>query len=376
MRIAYLLRAGFMFFVALLFVPAPTPYAENGTTRILFFSPTTEGNTYWPQVFGILRAAAEDLGVEFIPHEFPVEDRYAKHTEGVEILEAAGDVDGAVFSVAFGQTGPLLEVAARRDIPVFIQGPLFEQELPDLGYEPRRIYENWVGLFVQDEFEKGRRLGELLIEQARDAAETENAGVVEVVGIGGDETWYGSQRRADGLRAAVRDHSRVRLKQIVPTQWTEAEGQRIAAGLLGRYPNTSIIWAASDQLAIGAVRAVEEAGLTVGEDVFIGGLDLSSRGLQYVDQGRLSATVSAPLLSYAEILVYLYDYIHGSDFAPEAGTEIRLDTHAATRETAGQYRRLYESVDEIDFRHFSRAVGSDWNGYDFSLDAYLTATER
>ena len=351
-------------------------HGESASARVLVFTPTTEDNSYWPQVYEILEAAAEDLGIELISYEFPVEDRYAKHTEGVRILNRTRNVDGAILSVAFGQTGPLLDAAERRDIPVLIQGPLFESELPELGNEPRRLYENWIGSFHQDEFEKGRRLGEILIEQATPTDGVGRTGEIGVVGIGGDETWYGSQQRAAGLKEAVRNEPRATLLQVVPTQWTETEGRRIAAGLLNRYPELSVIWAASDQLAIGALQEVQDRGVRVGEDIFIGGLDLSTRGLQYVERGQLTATVASTLLGYAEILVYLYDYIHGHDFAPEVGTDIRLDVHVATQTTADRYLHLYAAVHAIDFRALSRAHNESLKAYDFSLDAYTSALNQ
>ncbi len=351
-------------------------HGESASTRVLVFTPTTEDNSYWPQVYEILEAAATDLNVELLGHDFPVEDRYAKHTDGLRILNATPDIDGAIFSVAFGQTRPLIEACARRDIPVLIQGPLFESELPGLGDEPRRRYDNWIGTFSQDEFAKGLRLGRLLIERALATGTAGTAEKIGVVGIGGDETWYGSQNRAEGLREAVRREPRATLLQIVPTQWTEAEGRRVAAGLLDRYAGVTVIWAASDQLAIGTALAARERGLAVGEDLFIGGLDLSTRGLRYVERGELTATVAAPLLGYAEVLIYLYDYIHGQDFAPETGTEISLEAQAATRETAQTYLRLYAAVQAIDFSTLSRVHNERRSEYDFSLNAYQAAINR
>ncbi len=366
-----MLRIAFLTLTAL-FLALPMR-AQEESTRIVVFTPTTEDNSYWPQVSEILQAASQDLGVELLEYEFPVEDRYAKHTEGVEILNQTADVDGAIFSVAFGQSAPLLQAARRRNIPVFIQGPLFESELPEVGHAPRREYENWIGYFYQDEYEKALRLGELLIDRAARSTTAPDRDEITVVGIGGDATWYGSQERANGLEEAVRREPRAASMQIVPTHWTEADGRRVAAGLLDRYPETSVIWAASDQLAIGAVRTAKEREMVVGRDLFIGGLDLSPAGLRYVERGELTATVAASMLSYAQILVYLYDYIHGVDFAEEVGTEIQLEEHAATRETAQTHLRLYASVYEIDFKAFSKVYNAQRTEYDFSLDAYESA---
>ncbi len=344
-------------------------------TRIILFTPTTADNTYWPQVYAILGAAAEDLGVELLGYEFDVGDRFAKNTEGLEILRNTPKIDGAIFSVAFGQTEPLLRTTESLGIPVILQGPLFESELRRIGYAPREVFDSWVGYFYQDESQKGYELGRVLISEALETGLFGSQGQVRLAGIGGDPTWFGSELRASGLERAVDEEPRATLTQVVPTQWTQAEGRRVAAGLLARYPELSVIWAASDQLALAAVDAAKEAGMSPGSDLLLGGLDLSLPGLRAVDEGVLTATVASSLLGYAEALIYLYDYIHGYDFAPQVGTEIRLGFHVATEDTVALHLSLYESVDSIDFSLFSRALNPEHRGYDFSLEAYERALD-
>lgn len=341
--------------------------------RVVVFTPTTEGNTYWPQVHDILGAAGDDLGIELLLYGFDVGDRYAKVEDGVRILRAAGRVDGAILSVAFGQTRPLLEVTEELGIPVMIQGPLFESELPALGYEPRAEYASWIGLFAEDEFAKGRALGRVLIDEALGAGMTRPDGMVRVVGIGGDPSWFGSVRRADGLAAAVDERSNARLLQVVPTLWAEDEGYTMARRLLQRYPRTTVIWTASDQLAIGASRALREMGLSVGEDVVVGGLDLSRRGLEAVLDGHLTATSASLLFGYARVLTYLYDYMNGIDFADTEGTQIQLSVRTATDEHADRFLELYASYERIDYRLLSRAHSPELAVYDFGPQALRAA---
>lgn len=344
-------------------------------TRIVLFSPTTQGNSYWPQVHRILEATAEDLDVELLIYEFDVTDRFAKQTRGLRILRNLEYIDGAIFSVAFGQAKPLLDEAERRNFPVMLQGPLFERELRELGNAPRQSYEEWVGLFEENEERKGYRLATVLLRAASEAADSfgEAASRIRVVGIGGDPSWQGSQERENGLRRAVRRQGSATLLQVVPTQWTQAEGRRVATGLLERYGAVSVIWAASDQLAIGAATAVNAGDVDPQERPVIGGLDLSDFGLREVLAGRLTATVASPLVSYSEVLIYLYDYIHGYDFAEDVGSEFSFAVHTATAENAGRYLELYSSVEEINFAELSKARNRERRTYDFSLEAYEAA---
>ncbi len=339
------------------------------------FSPTTEGNTYWPQVYAILRDAADDLGVELLVHEFDVTDRFAREEEALAILQSTTDIDGAIFSVAVGQAPPLVAEAERRGFPVMINGPLHDRDVRALGGGPRTRFSQWVGYFYQDEEEKGYRLGQILLHAARDDRTEDSGAPIAVAGIGGDHTWSGSALRANGLRRAVSDDGNARLIQIVPTQWTEREGTTTAARLLARYPEIEVLWAASDQLAIGAGSAIAsrpgEAATRHG--VVTGGLDMSPRGLRAVRDGDLVATASSTLFTFAEALVYLYDYIHGHDFADNVGSTIETSIEVATRETATMYIELYDRHAGIDFRRFSKAFDPDLDRYDFSPAAYRRA---
>ena len=328
--------------------------ADNGSTRIAVLTPTTENNTYWPQVYEVLDAVAEDLGIELLRFEFDVRDRYAKATDGERILRTTPDLDGGILSVAFGQTEPLLLVMEERSVPVIIQGPLFESELPNLGTSPRNTFQSWIGYVYQDEEKKGYLLGKTLIEKAVAEGLFASDGHLHVAGIGGDATWFGSALRARGLERAVEEEPRARLLQVVPTQWTPAEGREKAALLLQRYPETTVIWAASDQLAIGAAEGIAGTGNRAGTDILVGGLDLSKAGLEAVVAGTLAATTSGSLLSYATILIYLYDYIHGYDFTETAGTDIRFHTYTATGENAREFLSVYRDIREIDFQRYSR----------------------
>ncbi|MFW6366781.1 MAG: ABC transporter substrate-binding protein, partial [Spirochaetota bacterium] len=283
-----------------------------------------------------------------------------------KILKRTPKPDGAIFCVAFGQTIPLLDVSEKLEIPVFIQGPLFQSELEQIGGRPRKKYKSWIGYFYDNEEKKSAILAKTLIADATGNKAFASDGTLHVIGIGGDRTWFGSALREKGLRHAAGRIPSVILHQVVPTMWSPAEARAKATVLMKRYPETSVIWAASDQLAVGASAAAVKSGKTPGRNVFIGGVDLSPEGLQAVQDGTIQATVSGLLTGYAEILVYLHDYIHGIDFAKKKGIVIESAVYSATRHNAAEFQSLYGSVDSINFKRFSRVYNSHAR-YDFSL---------
>ncbi|POR01012.1 hypothetical protein AU468_09100 [Alkalispirochaeta sphaeroplastigenens] len=347
--------------------PGPSSPPGPEALFLVVFTPTTEGNTYWPEVHRAMAAAAEDLGVGIRFFEFPVDDRFAKFREGAALLRQDPAPAGAIFSVAFGQARPLAEVARERGIPFLIQGPLFPEEENALGGAPRKVFSNWTGTFREDEEEKGFLLAQTLIDAAAARGRHDGEGFIQVVGIGGDTSWFGSRLREAGLRRAVEADPRAQLLQTVPTRWTPEEGEAMAVRLLQRYPQVSVIWAASDQLALGAVQGIRSQGGSPGETHFTGGLDLSMTGLRAVRAGTLTATVASSVYSYAELVVYLYDYLQGIDFADEIGTDFSPRPYRVTGDNAAQVLELLKMYREVDYRRFSKHHNPGMGRYDFSL---------
>jgi LacI family transcriptional regulator len=81
-----------------------------------------------------------------------------------------------------------------------------------------------------------------------------------------------AKRRADGYRAALKEHGiRARAEWIVRGGFKEADGYRAMQKLLALRPRIDGVFAANDPAAIGAMKAIWEAGLRVPQDVKVVG---------------------------------------------------------------------------------------------------------
>jgi LacI family transcriptional regulator len=110
-----------------------------------------------------------------------------------------------------------------------------------------------------------------------------------------------AKRRAEGYRAALGEHGvDVRPGWIVRGGFMEADGYRAMKTLLTVAPRVDAVFAANDPSAIGAMKAIWEAGLCVPDDVAVVGAgdialgDLLRVGLTTVgwsrdEQGRRAA---------------------------------------------------------------------------------------
>lgn len=91
--------------------------------------------------------------------------------------------------------------------------------------------------------------------------------------------------------------------RVASTEWTEAGGYIATRELLSNGPRPTAIFAGADVAAIGALRAVFEAGLRVPQDISVVGYDntgfssLHPVSLTSVDQsGRIMGASAARLL--------------------------------------------------------------------------------
>ncbi|MGW2091371.1 LacI family DNA-binding transcriptional regulator [Promicromonospora sukumoe] len=89
--------------------------------------------------------------------------------------------------------------------------------------------------------------------------------------IAGTSGWAATARRIAGWRSALADAG-APVPDVVHGDWSPRSGYEATTELLARGSVTAI-FAANDHMAIGAIRAVERAGLRVPQDVSVVGFD-------------------------------------------------------------------------------------------------------
>jgi DNA-binding LacI/PurR family transcriptional regulator len=92
-----------------------------------------------------------------------------------------------------------------------------------------------------------------------------------VAHIGGPTDWFESQERERGWRDALIAEGR-EVPEVVRGDWSPRSGYAATRSLLGR-DGLSAIFVANDQMAIGALRALGEAGIPVPGQVSVVGFD-------------------------------------------------------------------------------------------------------
>lgn len=90
--------------------------------------------------------------------------------------------------------------------------------------------------------------------------------------LAGPEPWFDAIERVRGWRAELSDHH-LRPGPLLRGDWTAESGYRLGRQLLRRKNRPTAICVANDLMAIGAIRALYEAGVGVPGDVSIIGFD-------------------------------------------------------------------------------------------------------
>ena len=114
---------------------------------------------------------------------------------------------------------------------------------------------------VTDDVEVGRLATSHLVEQGRQA-------IAHIMG----PPIVHAKRRADGYKAALKElGERTQAEWIVRGGFMEADGYRAMTKLLALKPRIDAVFAANDPSAIGAMKAIWDAGLRIPEDMAVVG---------------------------------------------------------------------------------------------------------
>ena len=144
-------------------------------------------------------------------------------------------------------------------------------------------------------------LGSDFVEEGRNAARVMadlldgKGNIVELVGTVGSAP---ANDRYNGFREVLEEHPEMKIIASESGDFTRAKGKEVMNGLLAQYGDQiDALYAHNDDMAIGAIRAIEEYGLKPGDDIIIVSVDAIRDAFQAMIDGKLNATVECnPLL--------------------------------------------------------------------------------
>jgi galactofuranose transport system substrate-binding protein len=152
---------------------------------------------------------------------------------------------------------------------------------------PDRFYVSYLG---SDFLEEGRNA-------ARSMAEVVNgrANIVELFGTIGSAP---ANDRYAGFREILQKYPQMQIIDSQSADFTRARGREVMTAFLEKHGSTiTAVYAHNDDMALGAIEAIEEYGLKPGTDIKIVSIDASRGAFEAMIAGKLNATIECnPLL--------------------------------------------------------------------------------
>ncbi len=134
--------------------------------------------------------------------------------------------------------------------------------------------------------------------------------------IAGPPDWHASQMRRQGWELALREAGKEpELRQIAYGDWSPQSGERAFYQLRAAFPELDAVFAANDQMAIGALCAAADLNLRIPEDIGIVGYDDIPEAAFI--RPRLS-TVRQPLLELGRLAVQKLDAFIAGNLQPSS----------------------------------------------------------
>ncbi|WP_047154656.1 ribose ABC transporter substrate-binding protein RbsB [Aneurinibacillus tyrosinisolvens] len=127
----------------------------------------------------------------------------------------------------------------------------------------------------------GKMAGEYILQKI---GKTGN--VVELEGIPGSSA---ARERGEGFHSVMDKESGIKVVAKQPADFDRAKGLSVMENILQGNKDIKAVFAHNDEMALGALKAIEAAGL---KDVVVVGFDATDDAVKAVNDGKMNATVA------------------------------------------------------------------------------------
>lgn len=219
-----------------------------------------------------MKSEAEKRGIEL-----KFADGQSKQENQIRAIRSfiAQRVDAIVLApIVVTGWDPVLREAKRAKIPVIIMDRKIQTSDDSL-------YTAFIG---SDFYKEGEMAADWLAQHAG-----ERTKIVELQGEPGSAA---ANERRRAFAEAIARHSQFTIIDSQTGNFRRAEGKQVMEALLKKHGHAiEILYSHNDDMALGAIQAIEEAGLKPGQDILIVSIDAIKEAVQAVVDGRISCTV-------------------------------------------------------------------------------------
>ncbi len=281
---------------------APTQSADDKV--VLGFSQVGAESGWRTANTDSIKASAEEWGFEL-----KFSDAQQKQENQIKAIRSfiQQKVDVIAFSpVVESGWDTVLQEAKDAGIPVILTDRAVDSE--DTSY-----YESFIG---SDFVEEGRKAGRWLVEQYADATEPVN--IVELQGTTGSAP---AIDRKQGLEEAIQDNPNLQIIASQTGDFTRAKGKEVMQSFLQAHDDIDVLYAHNDDMGLGAIQAIEAAGLVPGEDIKIITVDAVKDGMIAASEGKINFIVECNPLLGPQLMQAVEDVLAGKEIDKRIVTE-------------------------------------------------------
>jgi ABC-type sugar transport system substrate-binding protein len=175
----------------------------------------------------------------------------------------------------------------------------------------------YLSLIGSDFVEEGRKAGRWLLENTKDVKGDIN--IVELQGTVGSAP---ANDRKKGFGEIIAADPRYKIIRSQTGDFTRAKGKEVMEAFLkAEGKKINVLFAHNDDMAIGAIQAIEEAGMKPGTDITIISIDGVKGAFEAMIAGKLNVTVECSPLLGPQLMAAVKDVVAGKQIPKRIVTE-------------------------------------------------------
>ena len=191
---------------------------------------------------------------------------------------------------------PVVKEAAKAGIPVILLDRNIDPTLAKAG-------EDYVAFIGSDFIEEGRRVADWLVKSTGG-----KANIIELEGTTGSSP---ANDRKKGFDDVIAKNPGMKILASQSGDFARDKGRQVAQTLLQAHPTADVIYAHNDEMAIGAIAALEAAGKKAGKDVKVLSIDGGREAVGLVIEGKINYVVECNPKFGPKAFLTMIDYADG-----------------------------------------------------------------
>ncbi|MEP6823640.1 MAG: ABC transporter substrate-binding protein [Ramlibacter sp.] len=165
----------------------------------------------------------------------------------------------------------------------------------------------WATFIGSDFVEEGRRAGKWLVGRMKDSKGDVN--IVELQGTVGSDP---ANDRKKGFEEVIKADPRFKIIRSQTADFTRSKGKEVMEAFLkAEGKKINVLYAHNDDMAIGAIQAIEEAGMKPGKDILVIGVDAVKGAFEAMIAGKMNVSVECSPLLGPQLMQAAKDIVAG-----------------------------------------------------------------